>query len=244
MLDNHVKFTTHPCCEIYPRPGRRADREKDAGLAKDVGFNTPLCGTQNQHGLQSYMVGKTALMASERACRLTQHPPPPQPYPFNITFGITVSTWKWVDGWQLAWWTKVQPPSKCVACFKLLVHHSWQFKHLVSSCDFFWCYIHGLPGTGDLRWEILSPGFLDFLAHHDWRGFHLGWVRLQPWASSPSQHCCFSLTGVAISSYAKYCHRKLQKAALTGAKKVCARPAIGRRVLLPANHKEAGGCTL
>lgn len=30
-----------------------------------------------------------------------------------------------------------------------------------------------------------------------------------------------SLTGVAISSYAKYCYRKLQKAALTGAKKVC-----------------------
>lgn len=26
--------------------------------------------------------------------------------------------------------------------------------------------------------------------------------------------------GVAISSYAKYCHRKLTKAALTGAKKV------------------------
>ena len=31
----------------------------------------------------------------------------------------------------------------------------------------------------------------------------------------------FSVAGVAISSYAKYCYRKLTKAALTGAKKVC-----------------------
>lgn len=30
----------------------------------------------------------------------------------------------------------------------------------------------------------------------------------------------FSLAGVAISTYAKYCYNKLQKAALTGAKKV------------------------
>ena len=31
----------------------------------------------------------------------------------------------------------------------------------------------------------------------------------------------FFAAGVAISSYAKYCYRKLTKAALTGAKKVC-----------------------
>lgn len=34
------------------------------------------------------------------------------------------------------------------------------------------------------------------------------------------QHPVSSLAGVAISTYAKYCYNKLQKAALTGAKKV------------------------
>lgn len=33
-------------------------------------------------------------------------------------------------------------------------------------------------------------------------------------------HPVSSLAGVAISTYAKYCYNKLQKAALTGAKKV------------------------
>lgn len=32
--------------------------------------------------------------------------------------------------------------------------------------------------------------------------------------------CMHANVGVAVSSYAKYCYRKLQKAALTGAKKV------------------------
>lgn len=34
----------------------------------------------------------------------------------------------------------------------------------------------------------------------------------------------FSLVGVAVSTYAKYCYSKLQKAALTGAKKVSLPP--------------------
>lgn len=38
-----------------------------------------------------------------------------------------------------------------------------------------------------------------------------------------------SLPGVAISTYAKYCYHKLQKAALTGAKKVPASPRTARQ---------------
>lgn len=53
-----------------------------------------------------------------------------------------------------------------------------------------------------------------------------GWVRGWPHPRTlchtcPHQaDCHLSLPGVAISTYAKYCYHKLQKAALTGAKKV------------------------
>lgn len=47
----------------------------------------------------------------------------------------------------------------------------------------------------------------------------------------PPDGALLSLAGVAISTYAKYCYNKLQKAALTGAKKVPPGPAD---VFLPA----------
>lgn len=47
------------------------------------------------------------------------------------------------------------------------------------------------------------------------------WLACSPcsYMSTPSQ-VYHSFLGVAISTYAKYCYHKLQKAALTGAKKV------------------------
>lgn len=47
----------------------------------------------------------------------------------------------------------------------------------------------------------------------------------------PRDGALLSLAGVAISTYAKYCYNKLQKAALTGAKKV---PPGPTDVFLPA----------
>lgn len=56
---------------------------------------------------------------------------------------------------------------------------------------------------------------------------HLSYRRFsRPLRLTPQPTSTRSLAGVAISTYAKYCYHKLQKAALTGAKKVRASPTM------------------
>lgn len=60
----------------------------------------------------------------------------------------------------------------------------------------------------------------------------LRWYSLKGSGVAGAQHCrltaCFSFPpGLPISTYAKYCYRKLQKVAVTGGKKVSSCPSSG-----------------